>query len=275
MGKITFRADLDQSASIEALNANKVNLSTYNVSMNDISDRFTKLRDDMEAADATLNDNIGAAIQDLKDNDIANINDALAVINGDKDTEGSIDAKVASAVTAMVDGAPEAYDTLKELLDLINNEDADLNDLITQLNDKVNAVVGDASDSYNTLEKIEASVLAIKADLEEQIAAANADIVAVSNSIPHYKYDSGLGITLDDDDNNCITLSLVPTGDIVGGKATVYSEDDDGNITIESINTIVPSTADDAGAKDYFVESDDDLSEYKCVVEYFYALKDN
>ena len=275
MGAIIFREDVLQSAAISDLNANKVNLSTYNASMNDVSDRFTKLRNDMTAADDAVTSAYQDAIQALKDGDITDINTAITLLNGDADTEGSTDYKISTAITAMVNGAPEAYDTLKELLDLINNEDAGLTELIDQLKAKVNGIVGAASDDWNTLEKIEVATKAIRDDLQSKIDDINSTADDIVASIPHYKYDIGLGITLDDDDNNCITLSLVPTDDIIGGRATVYSEDDDGNITIETINTIHLNAADDKGAKDYIIDTDEDLSSYKCIVEYFFNTSSN
>jgi len=275
MGKILFREDLNQNAELANLNEIKVNLSTYNTSMNDISDRFSTLRTDMENADSDLHDYADSVAQALADGAVTDNTNALAVLNSDADTDGSVDKKIATAITSIVNGAPEAYDTLKELLDYINNEDVDLSDFITQVNDKVAALKGDASDDWNTLEKIEVATKQIQSDLEAAIEENDNGLEEAISLIPHYKYDSGLGITLGDNDENKISLSLVPVDDILGGKATVYSEDDNGNITIESINTISASTADGATAKDYIIESDDDLSSYKAILEYFYNTKNN
>ena len=273
MAAIRYREDLLQGASIDDLYTTKVNLSTYNASMNDIGDKFTKVRDDFTAADSTLSDLIATTKQDLIDNEIKANVDAVAVLNGDTDTDGSVDKKIADSITSIVNGAPEAYDTLKELLDLINSDDTDLNALIQQNNDKIAALVGDATDGWKTLEDVETSTKAIRDDLQVKIDDINTEIDDVASIIPHYKYDIGLGIT--DADNNYVTLSLVPVDDILGGKATVYSTDDDGNITIESINTISKSDADDAGDKDYKIESTDDLTSYKAIIEYFYTSKAN
>ena len=50
--------------------------------------------------------------------DVAANTAAIAIINGDKDTEGSIKKAIAN----LVDGAPEAYDTLKEIADYIADD---------------------------------------------------------------------------------------------------------------------------------------------------------
>jgi len=275
MAEIKFREDLVQNTNIADLNAIKVNLTTYNVSMNEISNSLISVRDDFAAADAILNTKINDDIATLAAGAVATNASAISLLNADGGTVGSVDNKIGLAVTAMVDGAPEAYDTLQELLTLINDEDTDLNGLISQLNAKVDAIVAAASVEWNTLEKIEVNVLQIKSDLEDAIANADSGVTDAIALIPHYKYDSGLGITRDDADNNCISLSLIPVDDIIGGKATVYSTDVDGNIIIETINTITLSTADGAGPKDFFIESTEDLSAFQAIVEFFYNTSSN
>ena len=266
MAQIIFREDLNQSKSIDDLNANKVNVTTYNAGMNDVSSKLTKLRDDMTAADDGLKQLIADTKQSLIDNEIKTNVDAIALLNADSNTEGSVDNKISTAITSIVNGAPEAYDTLKELLDYINNEDTDLNGFIQQVQDKVNATIGNASEDWNTLEKIEVATKAIADGLQGQIDDVKANAQDIVDSIPHYKYDAGLAIS----DKDAITLSLVPVDDIIGGKATVYSEDQDGNMIIEGIFTISKSTADDATAKDYVIDTEMPLNAFKAIVEYFY-----
>ena len=275
MGVIVFREDIDQNAAIENLNQIKVNLATYNTAMNDISNRFTTLRNDLETADAGIKDYADNLVAALRDGAVQDNTTAIALLNGDKDTKGSVDNKISTAINAIVNGAPEAYDTLQELLDLIKNEDAGLTDLIDQVNGKVAALVGGASENWNTLEKIEVATKQIKSDLEAAIEAANDGVSDAVALIPHYKYDHGLAITTDDDGVNRVVLSNVPVDDIIGGKATVYTEDDFKNITIESMFTISKSTADDATAKDYVIEADIPLNMFKASIEYFYNNKDN
>ena len=272
MAQIMFREDLNQSKAIDDLNENKVNLTTYNTGMNDVCNKISNLRDDMPAADDSLKQLIADTRQGLIDNEIKTNVDAIALLNADSNTEGSVDNKIATAITSIVNGAPEAYDTLKELLDYINNEDTDLNGFIQQVQDKVNATIGNASEDWNTLEKIEVATKAIADNLQGQIDGVKADAQDIVDSIPHYKYDNGLAIS--GADNN-VTLSLVPVDDIIGGKATVYSEDPTGNMIIEGIFTISKSTADNATAKDYVIDSDMDLSAFKAIVEYFYNNASN
>ena len=271
MGLIKFRKDIDQDAFLATLNSSKVNLTTYNSAMNDISNQFTTLRNDMTDADNSVKAYADSLKQSLLDNDIKSLNDAVTLINADASTDGSVDNKIKTAFDSIVNGAPEAYDTLKELLDLINNDDSSLNGLVTQVNDKVDAVVGAASDGWATLEDIENSTKAIQSDIQNQIDNINSTADDLSKSFPIYKYDNELAIS----SSNAINLSLVPYGDIMSHRATVYSTDSDtGDITIEGIYTIAADSNDTTG-KGYIIDSSDDLSSYKASAEYFYRVIDN
>lgn len=271
MGLITFRKDIVQSANIQDLYNVKVNKVTYDAAMNDIDTRITTLRSDMETglSDAkTYTDN---AVAGLLNGQVTDNKNAIAILNADATTDGSVDKKIQTAITGIINGAPEAYDTLKELLDLINADDTDLNGLITQLNDKVDAVVGAATTDWNTLEKIENQTKALDAATNARIDAADSQINDINKSFPVYKFDNELSISSDDK----ITLSLVPYGDIMSSRAVVYSTDDNGNITIEGIYTCAHDT-DDTTGKVYIIDAgSDDITAYKASVEYFSRAIDN
>lgn len=51
--------------------------------------------------------------------------DAIAILNGSETQNGSIAKQVADAVTAIIDSAPEAYDTLREISDWISGHSGD------------------------------------------------------------------------------------------------------------------------------------------------------
>lgn len=271
MGLITFRKDIVQSANIQDLYNIKVNKVTYDAAMNDIDTRITTLRNDMVTGDNDAKTYTDNAVADLLNGQVTDNKNAIALLNADSSTTGSVDNKIQTAITGIINGAPEAYDTLKELLDLINADDTDLNGLITQLNDKVDAVVGAASTDWDTLEKIENSTKALDAATNTRIDDLTATTDTVSKSIPTYKYDNELSISSD----NKVTLSLVPYGDIMSAHAVVYSTDTDGNITIEGIYTCAHDTNDTTG-KVYVIDAGtDDITAYKASVEYFYRAIDN
>lgn len=58
---------------------------------------------------------------------------AIEVLNGDKDVEGSVDQKIDSAITALIDGAPEALDTLKEIAQWIAEDEVGVTALVDRV----------------------------------------------------------------------------------------------------------------------------------------------
>lgn len=68
-----------------------------------------------------------------QDEDIALINTKLDVINGDDETEGSIDYKVKNAIDALVAEAPEAFDTLKEIAEWISDDESGAATLVSRV----------------------------------------------------------------------------------------------------------------------------------------------
>lgn len=271
MGRIIFKKDVDQDILIDGLQSGKVDLTAYNSAMNDVSNQFTTLRNDMDAGDADVRAYADTLKQALIDNEIQANVDAITLINADAATSGSVDNKIKTAFDSIVNGAPEAYDTLQELLTLINSDDSDLNGLISQLNTKVDNIVGTASADWDTLGEIETSTLAIQTALQNQIDDLNSGTSDLGNSIPVYKYDDELAI----DSSNNIIASLVPYGDIMSRRTTVYSVDaTTGDITIQGIYSITVD-ANDATGKTLHIETDDDQSSFKASVEYFYRAIDN
>lgn len=77
------------------------------------------------------------AIQE-NENAIANNAAAIEVLNGEG--EGSVKKQVKDAVNAIVDGAPEALDTLKELADWIAEDETASAALIEKVNDNAVAI---------------------------------------------------------------------------------------------------------------------------------------
>ena len=270
MARIVFQVSLDQDKKIGDLNATKVNLSTYNASVNDIHSKLTAVRNDFTAADKEVKAYADGLINGIKSKDIKALQDSVNVLNGDKAVKGSIDNKIAAAVTEIANGAPEAYNTLKELLDLINKDDTDLNGLIKNVNDKVAALKGNASAEFATLEAAEKTVQALDAKIKTKMTNIDANIVSVQESIPMYKFDGELAIAA----GNKVTLSKLPKGDIIGQRAEVYSRTNENLMVVQGTYTITKD-AKDASGKTYILESDDDLTAYKADVQYFFTVADN
>jgi len=271
MPVVKFRQDLNQENQIQTLNNTKVSVTTFNSA---ISQLTTNLNNLVAKEEKDFNDAKALAqslVQGLKDNEIKALQDGLNLLNADENTKGSVDYKIKEAINAIVNGAPEAYDTLKELLDYINKEGKDLNNLIQQLNDKIKAIVGAASDEYNTLEKIEGKIKTAYTEIATTRTDLTNSINEVNASIPVYEHLTGLSLVYDADNGvNTITLDHKISA-IFDGIVKVYSEetDDNGNVTGIIVEGIYTAHIDPNDQKVIVVESDEDLSGYKAMANLF------
>lgn len=89
------------------------------------------------------------------------ISDKLAIVDGDSNTEGSFRKAIADVVGA----APEAYDTLKEIADKLNQND----DLHTAINEAI-ATKASADDLTAEIARARQAEAAITSDVTERLA---------------------------------------------------------------------------------------------------------
>lgn len=68
-----------------------------------------------------------------QDENLEVLNKAVEILNGDKDVEGSVDQKINSAVADLINGAPEALDTLKEIADWIADDETGTTALVNRV----------------------------------------------------------------------------------------------------------------------------------------------
>ena len=66
--------------------------------------------------------------------------DAIAKLNGDDNVDGSVKKQVKDAINAVVDGAPETFDTLKEIADWIGSDESGTAELISKVNANTKAI---------------------------------------------------------------------------------------------------------------------------------------
>lgn len=88
---------------------------------NNDAENMQKIIDDLAALAETVeanSDAIAANKEAIEDNAAA-----IEILNGDKDVEGSVAQKIDDAITSLIDGAPEALDTLKEIADWIADDE--------------------------------------------------------------------------------------------------------------------------------------------------------
>lgn len=109
--------------------------------------------------------------------------DTLAELNGDG--ENSITSRINAAVAALVDGAPEALDTLKEIANWITNDEDGAATLAAKVTENANAIADLQKDSTDLKayvdakdEEVYASIMSIE---EAKIIALFRDKVAVES----------------------------------------------------------------------------------------------
>ena len=102
----------------------------------------------------------------------------INVLNGNASVTGSVDQKVATAVTNLVNGAPTAYDTLKEIADWIATSEADAADLVAKLNKLENEHDTDIAELTQKDTSLQDQINQIKAKTDN--IAEDADSVSFS-----------------------------------------------------------------------------------------------
>lgn len=70
--------------------------------------------------------------------EIDTLQSQVGVLNGNSAVQGSVDQKVASAVNSLLNGAPTAFDTLKEIADYIASDQSAGSSMLAQLGDHEN-----------------------------------------------------------------------------------------------------------------------------------------
>jgi len=271
MAKILWQKDLTQDAQISDLYSKKVDLTAFNAAINDINNNLADLKDQHTKDINNLKTYIDDSVQSLKDNEIKALQDAVNLLNADANTQGSVDYKIKQAIDALVNGAGEAYDTLKEIVDYINSEASDFKTFIDNLNQKITDLIDNASDDYNTLGKIEQRIKEVNDRIDQLQGDTDESIATVLAKLPIYKIDDKLTISSD----NKITLTYKPTGDIINRTCKVYFTDNNGNRIIIGEYT-VSHDSDDKTGKVYVIETDETFGDDKnAIVQYFYNKYDN
>lgn len=102
--------------------------------------------DTLNGAD-TVNGSVAKALKDAKDytdtlasGQVKTNTEAIATLNGNATTEGSVKYEVAQAVTGLIDGAPAALDTLKELADYIAGDETGAGGLVAEIDANAKAI---------------------------------------------------------------------------------------------------------------------------------------
>lgn len=123
----------------------------------------------------------GTDIADLKDNvealepRVAANEAAITKLNGDANTAGSVASQVSTAIAALINNAPESFDTLKEIADWIQTHGTEAATLITRIDDAEN----DIDDLKSRMTAAEGDIDALETGLQ----TANTNIAANTTAI--------------------------------------------------------------------------------------------
>lgn len=83
-------------------------------------------------------------------------NNAIAVLNSDDTVAGSVDSKIAKAISDLIDNAPEELDTLKEIADWISGDETGTAALINRVASNEDKIAVLEKDLVETKEYIDA-----------------------------------------------------------------------------------------------------------------------
>ena len=138
------------------------------------------LIDSMDTAYKAADTTLGGRISDVED--------AIDTLNGNASTEGSVLNTVNTQIAAVVAEAPEAFDTLKEIADWIDDHDADALEMQQDISDNADAItalqntVGDENSGLvataNTA-LAKANAAAVKTEVDSSLSGLNTRLNAV------------------------------------------------------------------------------------------------
>lgn len=99
-----------------------------------LTDLMVKTGADNVIVDAAKNENLTTRL--------ASIMAAIKTATDDKITATQVDTKISTAINALIDGAPETYDTLKEIAEYISSDKTAMDALNAAIGGKVDKVAG-------------------------------------------------------------------------------------------------------------------------------------
>ena len=107
--------------------------------------------------------------------------DAIAKLNGDDNVDGSVKKQVKDAINAVVDGAPETFDTLKEIADWIGSDESGTAELISEVDANTKAI----ADNKQAIADNKAALDKDIKDLADHVASAGKAYTNVDNRLKH------------------------------------------------------------------------------------------
>ena len=112
--------------------------------------------------------------------------DAIAKLNGDDNVDGSVKKQVKDAINAVVDGAPETFDTLKEIADWIGSDESGTAELISEVTANKQAIAANKqaiADNKQAIADNKAALDKDIKDLADHVASAGEAYTNVDNRL--------------------------------------------------------------------------------------------
>lgn len=152
----------------------------------------------------------------------------VGILKGNSTVEGSVDYKIAASVSSLLNGAPEAYDTLKEIADYIASDEAAGTVLVGRvgvLEGKVDTLEGDELTVGSVAYAIEQESL-IREAAEGVIVQSVSDEAAAREAADLVLDGAKASRALDNLENVAINTSLLPgmAGHSIGGEGFEWME---------------------------------------------------
>lgn len=139
---------------------------------------------DVAALKSVIADILGGS----EETSLKDLADAIAKLNGDDNVDGSVKKQVKDAINAVVDGAPEAFDTLKEIADWIGSDESGTAELISEVTANKQAIAANKqaiADNKQAIADNKAALDKDIKDLEKHVASAGEAYTNVDNRLKH------------------------------------------------------------------------------------------
>lgn len=157
-----IQQDLDTAE--QAIDANAFNISNLQGSMSAAETEISGVKGRLDIAEPVISD-LGIRVPALEA--------SVDTLNADSTSPGSVDYKVAEAVNTILGGAPEAFDTLKEIADYIASDEGAGTAIVGRvgvLETKVETLEGDAT-VVNSVDYKVAAEAALREGADAALAA--------------------------------------------------------------------------------------------------------
>lgn len=142
--------------------------------------KITNVADGVNPQDAVTKaqlDAVAGAVNGEIDGRLDTLESQVGVLNGNASVEGSVDQKVSAAISAVVNSAPETFDTLKEIADWIASDETATSQITSSIADHELRL-----DTLEGADTVEGSVAKAEKDAKDYADAAVAAEAALRQS---------------------------------------------------------------------------------------------